>query len=254
MFVGIKYLYPMNETTTIFGLRAVMEAIQNNESIDKIYIQKGLSGHLFQELQQHLSSKEYNLSYVPIEKLNKLVKGNHQGVVAKISPVEFKSLEEIVEQVQENSTAPLFLLLDQIDDVRNFGAIIRTAECCGVNAIIVQKKGGAPITADTVKTSAGAIFNIPIAKVDHIKDAIYYLQSSGIRVLAATEKTDDLIYDKDLSQSLALVMGNEGRGINPSVLKIVDEKAKLPMKGSIGSLNVSVACGAFLYEVLRQRL
>ena len=254
MFVGIKYLYPMNETTTIFGLRAVMEAIQNNESIDKIYIQKGLSGHLFQELQQHLSSKEYNLSYVPIEKLNKLVKGNHQGVVAKISPVEFKSLEEIVEQVQENSTAPLFLLLDQIDDVRNFGAIIRTAECCGVNAIIVQKKGGAPITADTVKTSAGAIFNIPIAKVDHIKDAIYYLQSSGIKVLAATEKTDDLIYDKDLSQSLALVMGNEGRGINPSVLKIVDEKAKLPMRGSIGSLNVSVACGAFLYEVLRQRL
>lgn len=254
MFVGIKYLYPMKETTTIFGLRAVMEAIQNNESIDKIYIQKGLSGHLFQELQQHLSSKEYNLSYVPIEKLNKLVKGNHQGVVAKISPVEFKSLEEIVEQVQENSTAPLFLLLDQIDDVRNFGAIIRTAECCGVNAIIVQKKGGAPITADTVKTSAGAIFNIPIAKVDHIKDAIYYLQSSGIKVLAATEKTDDLIYDKDLSQSLALVMGNEGRGINPSVLKIVDEKAKLPMKGSIGSLNVSVACGAFLYEVLRQRL
>ena len=244
----------MNETTTIFGLRAVMEAIQNNESIDKIYIQKGLSGHLFQELQQHLSSKEYNLSYVPIEKLNKLVKGNHQGVVAKISPVEFKSLEEIVEQVQENSTAPLFLLLDQIDDVRNFGAIIRTAECCGVNAIIVQKKGGAPITADTVKTSAGAIFNIPIAKVDHIKDAIYYLQSSGIRVLAATEKTDDLIYDKDLSQPLGLVMGNEGRGINPSVLKIVDEKAKLPMKGSIGSLNVSVACGAFLYEVLRQRL
>ena len=254
MFVGIKYLYPMKETTTIFGLRAVMEAIQNNESIDKIYIQKGLSGHLFQELQQHLSSKEYNLSYVPIEKLNKLVKGNHQGVVAKISPVEFKSLEEIVEQVQENSTAPLFLLLDQIDDVRNFGAIIRTAECCGVNAIIVQKKGGAPITADTVKTSAGAIFNIPIAKVDHIKDAIYYLQSFGIKVLAATEKTDDLIYDKDLSQSLALVMGNEGRGINPSVLKIVDEKAKLPMKGSIGSLNVSVACGAFLYEVLRQRL
>ena len=254
MFVGIKYLYPMKETTTIFGLRAVMEAIQNNESIDKIYIQKGLSGHLFQELQQHLSSKEYNLSYVPIEKLNKLVKGNHQGVVAKISPVEFRTLEEIVEQVQENSTAPLFLLLDQIDDVRNFGAIIRTAECCGVNAIIVQKKGGAPITADTVKTSAGAIFNIPIAKVDHIKDAIYYLQSSGIKVLAATEKTDDLIYDKDLSQSLALVMGNEGRGINPSVLKIVDEKAKLPMKGSIGSLNVSVACGAFLYEVLRQRL
>lgn len=244
----------MKETTTIFGLRAVMEAIQNNESIDKIFIQKGLSGHLFQELQQNVSLKEYNISYVPIEKLNSLVKGNHQGIVAKISPIEFKSLDEVVAQVQETTTSPLFLLLDQIDDVRNFGAIIRTAECCGVNAIIVQKKGGAPVTADTVKTSAGAIFNIPIVKVDHIKDAIYYLQSSGIKVVAATEKTNDLIYDKDLAQPLALVMGNEGRGINPSVLKIVDESAKLPMKGSIGSLNVSVACGAFLYEVLRQRL
>lgn len=242
----------MKETTTIFGLRAVMEAIQNNESIDKIYIQKGLSGHLFQELQKNVTLKEYNISYVPLEKLNRLVKGNHQGIVAKISPIEFKSLEEVVEQT--TTPAPLFLLLDQIEDVRNFGAIIRTAECCGVDAIVIQKTGGAPVTADTVKTSAGAIFNIPIVKVDHIKDAIYYLQSSGIKVVAATEKTNDLIYDRDLTPALALVMGNEGRGINPSVLKIVDETAKLPMKGSIGSLNVSVACGAFLYEVLRQRL
>lgn len=244
----------MKETTTIFGLRAVMEALQNNQSIDKIYIQKGLSGHLFQELQQHISSKEYNISYVPIEKLNKLVKGNHQGIVAKISPIEFKSLEEIVPKTLEKDTAPLFLLLDQIDDVRNFGAIIRTAECCGVDAIIIPKKGGAPITSDTVKTSAGAIFNIPIIKVEHIKDAIYFMQSSGIKVIAATEKTSDLLYSKDFSQPIAIVMGNEGKGITDSVLKIVDGKAKLPMKGTIGSLNVSVACGAFLYEVLRQRM
>ena len=244
----------MEETTRIFGLRAVMEAIQTNKSIDKIYLQKGLSGHLYQELQQHISSQEYNISYVPIEKLNKLVKGNHQGIVATISPIKFKTLEELVELSSNKETAPLFLLLDQIDDVRNFGAIIRTAECCGVHGIVVQKKGGAPVTADTVKTSAGAIFNIPISKVDHIKDAIYYMQASGIKVVAATEKTQDLLYDKDLSQPIALIMGNEGKGINPSVLKIVDEKAKLPMKGSIGSLNVSVACGAFLYEVLRQRL
>lgn len=244
----------MEETTRIFGLRAVMEAIQTNKSIDKIYLQKGLSGHLYQELQQHISSQEYNVSYVPVEKLNKLVKGNHQGIVATISPIEFKTLEDLVESSSNKETAPLFLLLDQIDDVRNFGAIIRTAECCGVHGIVVQKKGGAPVTADTVKTSAGAIFKIPICKVDHIKDAIYYLQASGIRTVAATEKTEDLIYDKDLSQPVALIMGNEGKGISPSVLKIVDEKAKLPMKGSIGSLNVSVACGAFLYEVLRQRL
>lgn len=244
----------MKESTTIFGIRAVIEAIQNEKTIDKIFIQKGLSGQLFQELQQHLSASDYNISYVPVEKLNKLVKGNHQGIVAKISPVAFADLDEVVTKTLEKETSPLFLLLDQIDDVRNFGAIIRTAECCGVDGIVVQKKGGAPITADTVKTSAGAIFNVPIIKVDHIKDAIYYMQASGIKVVAATEKTEDLLYSKDLSSPLALVMGNEGKGISPSVLKIVDEKAKLPLQGSIGSLNVSVACGAFLYEVVRQRL
>lgn len=244
----------MKETTTIFGIRAVIEAIQNEETIDKIYVQKGLAGELYKELEKHLSPGDINISYVPIEKLNRLVKGNHQGVVAKISPIAFESLETVVEKALNKETAPLFLLLDQIDDVRNFGAIIRTAECCGVDAIIIQKKGGAPVTADTVKTSAGAIFKVPICKVDHIKDAIYYMQSSGIKVIAATEKTDDLIYSLDLAQPVALVMGNEGKGISPSVLKLVDEKAKLPLLGSIGSLNVSVACGAFLYELVRQRL
>lgn len=244
----------MQETTTIFGIRAVLEAIHNGETIDKIYVQKGLSGQLFQELQQKTKSGDYNISYVPVEKLNKLVKGNHQGVVAKISPIAFSDLEEVVEKALSKGTAPLFLMLDQIDDVRNFGAIIRTAECCGVDGIIIPKKGGAPVTADTVKTSAGAIFNIPLIKVDHIKDAIYYMQASGIKVVAATEKTDTLLYNADLSQPVALIMGNEGKGISDSVLKLADEKAKLPMLGSIGSLNVSVACGAFLYEVVRQRL
>lgn len=240
-------------STTIFGLRAVIEAIQNNKTIDKIYVQKGLSGQLFQELQKHLSSGEYNISYVPIEKLNKLVKGNHQGIVAKISPVEFQSLETVVAKAMEKGSSPLFLILDQIDDVRNFGAIIRTAECCGADAIIVQKKGGAPVTSDTVKTSAGAIFHVPLCKVDHIKDAIYYLKASGIKIIAATEKTNSDIFDYQLTGPLALVMGNEGKGITSSVLKMVDEKAKLPILGNIESLNVSVACGAFLYEVIRQR-
>ena len=244
----------MKDTTTIFGIRAVIEAIQNNETIDKIFVQKGLSGQLFQELQQKTKSGEYNISYVPVEKLNRLVKGNHQGVVAKISPVQFADLASEVEKALQQETAPLFLLLDQVDDVRNFGAIIRTAECCGVNAIIIQKKGGAPVTADTVKTSAGAIFKIPLIKVDHIKDAIFYMQGSGIKVVAATEKTDKLLYSVDFKEPTAMVMGNEGKGISESVLKLVDDKVKLPMQGSIGSLNVSVACGAFLYEVMRQRL
>ena len=244
----------MEDTTTIFGIRTVIEAIQSEKNIDKIYIQKGLNNPLFQELLSLLNKKGFNISYVPVEKLQKLTQGNHQGVVAKISPIEFPDMEETVQKILDDTiTTPLFLLLDQITDARNFGAIIRTAECCGVHAIIVQNKGGAPVNADTVKTSAGAVFNIPICKVNHIKDAIYYLQGSGVNVVAATEKSDVSIYQTNLNQPTALVMGSEGRGINPSVLKIVNDKAKLPMFGSIGSLNVSVACGAFLYEILRQR-
>jgi 23S rRNA (guanosine2251-2'-O)-methyltransferase len=245
----------MEDNTTIFGIRTVIEAIQSEKNIDKIYIQKGLNNSLFQELLSLLNKKGYNISYVPVEKLQKLTQGNHQGVVAKISPIEFPEMEEVVEKILENpDTTPLFLLLDQITDARNFGAIIRTAECCGVHAIIVQNKGGAPVNADTVKTSAGAVFNIPICKVNHIKDAIYYLQGSGVNVVAATEKSDTSLYETNLNQPTALVMGSEGRGINPSVLKIVNVKAKLPMFGTIGSLNVSVACGAFLYEIVRQRI
>ena len=144
-------------------------------------------------------------------------------------------------------------LLDQLTDVRNFGAIIRTAVCTGVDAIIVPKSGGAPVTDDTVKTSAGAIFNIPICKVDHIKDALFYLQGSGVQVVAATEKTESSVYDLDYTTPTALVMGSEGKGVTAGVLKLVDQKAKLPMTGTISSLNVSVACGAFLYEIVRQR-
>lgn len=244
----------MKEATTIFGIRAVIEAIESGESIDKIFIQKGLSGELFSELKRTLSKGNYNISYVPQEKLYKLSKGNHQGVVAKISPIAFKGLEETVEPILAKKEVPFFLLLDQINDVRNFGAIIRTAECCGVDAIIIPEKGAAPINADTVKTSAGAVFNIPICKVNHIKDAVFYLQSSGIQTVAATEKTDNLIYNIDFKKPTAIIMGNEAKGVSPSILKTIDHKAKLPMHGEIASLNVSVACGAFLYEVVRQRI
>jgi len=173
--------------------------------------------------------------------------------VAQIAPITFYNIEELVLNVIESGKTPLFLLLDQLSDVRNFGAIIRTAECTGVSGIIIQKKGGAPVNGDTIKTSAGAIFKIPICKVDHIKDAVFYLQASGIKVIAATEKTDQLLYDISFRDPCAIIMGSEDKGINPSVLNIVDEKAKLPILGEIESLNVSVACGAFLYEVVRQR-
>ncbi len=158
-----------------------------------------------------------------------------------------------MERALESDKTPLFLILDQITDVRNFGAILRTAECTGVDAVIFQKSGGAPVSGDTVKTSAGAIFKIPICKVEHIKDAIFYLQGSGISTVAATEKTETEIYSLDLKKPLAIIMGSEGKGVSKSVLNLVDERASLPLLGEINSLNVSVACGAFLYEVTRQR-
>lgn len=245
----------MQNEQLIFGIRAVIEAITAGKNIDKVFLQNEATGELMQELLKNLKKNSVNFSYVPIEKLNKLSKfNNHQGAVASISPVSFLTMEQLVEGTLEKKDNPLFLILDQLSDARNFGAVIRTAECTGVDGIIIQKQGAAPVNGDTVKTSAGAVFNIPICKVDHIKDAVFYLQGSGIKTVAATEKTDKNIYDIDFTGGVAIIMGSEDKGVNPSVLKIVDEKAKLPMFGTISSLNVSVACGAFLYEVVRQRL
>lgn len=237
----------------IYGIRAVLEAIGAEQPINKIFLQKGLKGELFKELETTIRKNGISTSYVPIEKLNRLTRNNHQGVVAQISPVKFHVFETLVENILAQEEKPFFLLLDQVSDVRNFGAIIRTAECCGVHGIIVPKNGAAPITDDTVKTSAGAAFTVPIAKVDHLKDALFYLQSSNIQVVAATEKTEDEIYAVDFNQPTAIIMGSEDKGISPSILSMVDHKAKLPLLGKIGSLNVSVACGVFLYEVVRQR-
>lgn len=242
-------------TTMIFGLRAIIEAIHSGSTINKIYLQKGLRGNLFFELNSLIKDHKITTSFVPVEKLNRLSKNkNHQGAVAQISPVEFVDLENLVSSDMHGATPPLFIILDQVSDVRNFGAIIRTAECCGVTGIIIQQSGSAPINAETIKTSAGAAFKVPICRVNHIKDAIYTLQASNIKIVAATEKTDHTIYQINLNQPIAIVMGSEHRGINPSVLKIVDFKAKLPLLGEIDSLNVSVACGAFLYESIRQRI
>jgi len=237
----------------IYGIRAVLEAIASGRAINKIFLQKGLKGELFKELEAAIRKNQLSASYVPVEKLNRLTKNNHQGVVADISPVSFHTLEELVEKTTKKEAPALFLLLDQLSDVRNFGAIIRTAECTGVDGIIIPKKGAAPVTGDTIKTSAGAVFKIPIAKVDHIKDAVFYLQASGVSVIAATEKTQNLLYDIPMKGAVAIVMGAEDTGISPSVLKTVDHTAKLPLLGTIESLNVSVACGVFLYEVVRQR-
>ena len=244
----------MEENTTIFGIRAIIEAIESNASINKVYLQKGLRGDLFFELDKLLKKNKVSTSVVPTEKLDRLSKhNNHQGAVAKISPVEFHDLETLLETTLEKNKKPIFLLLDQLSDVRNFGAIIRTAECTGVSGIIIQKNGSAPVNADTIKTSAGAAFKIPICKVDHIKDAMFQLQAADVKLVAATEKTENSVYDVDFNQPIAIIMGSEHKGVSNSVLKMVDYKAKLPLLGEIESLNVSVACGVFLYETIRQR-
>lgn len=243
----------MEKENQIFGIRVIIEAIQAGKELDKVFLHKDAQGDLMRDLLKILKQHKVNFTYVPIEKLNRLTDKNHQGAVATIAPVSFYDLENLISSVSESGKTPLFLILDQISDARNFGAIIRTAECTGVNGIIIGKQGAAPVNGDTVKTSAGAVFNVPICKVEHIKDAIFYLQGSGIKTIAATEKTETSLYDLSLTEPLAIIMGSEDRGVNPSVLKIVDEKAKLPMFGTIASLNVSVACGAFLYEVVRQR-
>lgn len=243
----------MEKTTQIYGIRAIIEAVNSNEEIDKVFLQKGIKGDLMKELEGLLRRNEVNMVYVPVEKLNKLTKNNHQGAVANISPITFHTLEDLVVRADEKDGPALFLLLDQLSDVRNFGAIIRTAECTGVDGIIIQKRGAAPVTADTIKTSAGAAYKVPIAKVDHLKDAVFYLQASGIKIVSATEKATDSIYDVPLTGSIAIVMGAEDKGISPSILKASDYTAKLPLLGEIESLNVSVACAVFLYETVRQR-
>ncbi len=240
-----------NGSTKIFGIRAVIEAINSGQTLEKVYIQKGLKGQLFSTLNALLKEHSVSSSHVPIEKLNHLSKHqNHQGVVAKISAISFHNLEDILESKQNNS---LYLLLDQVTDVRNFGAILRTAECTNVDAIIVPIQGSAPLNADAIKTSAGAAFKIPICKVNHLLDAIYELQAEDVQIVSVTEKTEDTIYDIDFTSATALIMGSEHKGISPSILKISDKKGKLPLLGDIASLNVSVACGVSLYEIVRQR-
>ena len=238
----------------IFGIRPVIEAIEAGKTIDKLMVQKGLRGDIIGQLLG--IAKEYHIpvQYVPVEKLNRLTRKNHQGVFAFVSPVDFYDIENILPMIYEEGKTPFLLILDRVSDVRNFGAIARTAECTGVDAIIVPEKGSASVNEDAVKTSAGALFRIPVCKVKSLKETIEYLQLSGIKITCATEKTDDTLYDVDFSLPTAVVMGSEEDGVSDEIIRKADHLAKLPMYGEIGSLNVSVACGAFLYEGVRQRL
>jgi len=243
----------MKKKIFIFGTRALIEAVNANKSFEKIYLLKGINNTLSTTLHSLIIENSISFSYVPIEKLNHLSNNkNHQGAVGKISSIKFYDLEAIINSCK--AKLPIYLLLDKITDVRNFGAILRTAECTGVTAVIISNQGSAPLNADAIKTSAGAAFKLPICKVNHLLDAVFLLQSEGVNLIAITEKTDKSIYKIDLKKPIGLIMGAEDRGILPAILKQVNAKAKLPMLGNIASLNVSVACGVALYEVVRQHL
>ena len=245
----------MEETVTrIYGIHALEEALNASMSISKVFAQSNQQHPKIKSLLNECAKQGATISYVPQEKLQKLAKGrNHQGIVANIAPVDFVSLEDLIELGNSSERPPLFLLLDQISDVRNFGAIIRSAVAANATGIIIQKKGGAPVNADTVKTSAGTIFKLPICKVDHIKDALFHFQAEGIQILAATEKGDQSLYESDLKEGFALIMGSEGRGINPSVLKLADKQLHIPISEDVDSLNVAVASAVILFEAQRQR-
>lgn len=238
----------------VFGLRPVIEAIEAGKTIDKVFVQNALKGAIYDELKALLAKHKIRPNFVPIEKLNRFTRKNHQGVVAFISDVPFYKIEDVLPQLFEEGKTPFLLILDRLTDVRNFGAICRTAECVGVDVVIIPEKGAAPMNSDAIKTSAGAMYNIKICKEKNLAHTVDFLQQSGIKVFAATEKAKKLIYEVDFVEPCAIVMGNEEMGISKEVLHHSDEKIKLPIQGKTQSLNVSVACGAILYEAVRQRI
>ncbi len=238
----------------VFGVRAVIEAVKSGRELNKILIQKGMNKDLFMELKSALAGENYPLQFVPIQKLDALTDGNHQGVVAFVSPVEYSNIENLIDELLEQGKKPVVLVLDRITDVRNFGAIARTAECEGVDAILIPSKGSALVTPDAVKTSAGALNRIPVCKTDDLKNSLFYLQQSGLRIVACTEKSSVPLYEVNLRGAVAIIMGSEENGITSDLLNMSDIRARIPMKGSIASLNVGVATGMVLYEKIRQEL
>lgn len=238
----------------IFGVRAVIEAVKAGRELNKILIQKGMQKELFMELKEALKGGEYNLQFVPVEKINSITDKNHQGVVAYVSPVTYYKAEEIVEGLIEEGKRPFILALDRLTDVRNFGAIARTAECEGVDAIIIPSKGSVTVTPDAIKTSAGALNRIKVCKTDNLKDTLFYIQQCGVRLVACTEKAHVPLFETNLRGSVAVIMGSEKDGVSSDLINMSDISCKIPMRGEIASLNVSVAAGMVLYEKLRQEI
>lgn len=244
----------MKEKELIFGIRAVLEALDAGKEFDKILIKRELQGDLSKELLDKLKfRKDIYVQRVPVERLDRYTRKNHQGVVALLSAITYQKIEDIIPTLYEEGKTPFILLLDGITDVRNFGAIARTCEVAGVDAIVIPSKGSVSVNADAVKTSAGALMKIPVCKEDNINQVVRFLKNSGLKVISATEKATKFYTDVVLEGPLAIVMGAEDVGVAPENLRISDELVKIPQVGTIESLNVSVAAGVLIYEAVRQR-
>lgn len=243
----------VKEKNMIFGIRALIEAIDAGKEIDKVYIRKELNGDLAKELIEKLQSHRIPAQKVPVERLNRMTMKNHQGVVAYTSSIEYHNIEHIVPTLYEEGKVPFIVILDGVTDVRNFGAIARTCECAGVDAIIVPARGGAAANADAIKTSAGALHKIPVCREMSLHNTVSYLQKCGIKVIAASEKASHSYTEANYKDPIAIVMGAEDVGISHDILRICDDMVSIPILGQIESLNVSVASGIIIYEAVRQR-
>ena len=241
------------EKDMIFGIRAVIEAIQAGKEFDKIFMRRDMTSELARELFGALNGLAVPIQKVPIEKLNRITTKNHQGVVAFISPITYQRIEDIIPSIYEAGRMPFIVVLDGITDVRNFGAIARTCECAGVDAIVVPTVGGAAINADAVKTSAGALLSIPVCREGNLGNALKFLVSSGIKLVAATEKASKTYTEASLTEPIAIIMGAEDVGVSTDHLRLCDDRVSIPLLGTIDSLNVSVAAGVLIYEAVRQR-
>lgn len=242
------------EKDLIFGIQPLLEALRSSREIDKVFIQRELSSSpKIQEILQLAKKRNLYVARVPLAKLNKITRKNHQGALAFLSVVNFVALANVIPAVFEAGKNPLILVLDRITDVRNFGAICRSAECAGVHAVVIPKKGAVPINQDAMKTSSGALNYLPICKEDELKRTLLFLKNSGLQLIACSEKTETSIYDCDYSSPTAIVMGSEEDGIRPELIDLCDQVARIPLLGEVSSLNVSVATGVIVYEAIRQR-
>lgn len=237
----------------VFGIRAVMEAIEAGKEFDKIFVKKGLNGDLANEMLAHLRRYQISFQYVPIEKLNRLTQKNHQGVIGLTSPITYQDIEMILPRLYEEGKNPFILVLDGITDIRNFGAIARSAECAGVDAIIIAEKGAATVNADAIKTSAGALHKIPVCRVKNLNSTLKFLQQSGLVLSAASERANSTYYETSWIEPTAIIMGAEDVGVSSENIRLCDNLVQIPMNGTISSLNVSVAAGILLFEVVKQR-